>query len=285
KDGVDGSPIDPVLTFLAQHDGVVPLALDDFAEACTRTRSVPVRRVKTAGGETVTVATVYDLLMAQYGVARGFAVGYSANYDDDNQPYSPAWAEKYTGLSRQVLIRFAREWGSTAEATQGKCTVIIGAGINHWYHGNLMYRAAIHALMFSGCVGVNGGGLAHYVGQEKLAPGESWAAIAFARDWLPAVRLQNAPSWHYVHTDQWRYERDFTDYHTVPPGNGNGTSSLAHGHTIDTQIRAVRSGWLPFYPQFNKNSLEVVKEAEGAGAKTDDAVVNHAVQQLKERSL
>ena len=34
--------------------------------------------------------------------------------------------------------------------------VIIGAGINHWYHANLMYRAGIHALMFCGCVGVNG---------------------------------------------------------------------------------------------------------------------------------
>jgi nitrate reductase alpha subunit len=111
------------------------------------------------------------------------------------QPYTPAWSEKYTGLSRNVLLRFAREWGETAERTKGRCTVIIGAGINHWYHANLMYRAAIHALMFGGCIGVNGGGLAHYVGQEKLAPGESWAAIAFARDWMPAVRLQNAPSW------------------------------------------------------------------------------------------
>ena len=73
-------------------------------------------------------------------------------------------------MGRDVLIRFAREWGKTALLTKGKCTVIIGAGVNHWYHGNLMYRAAIHALMFCGCVGVNGGGLAHYVGQEKLAP-------------------------------------------------------------------------------------------------------------------
>ena len=38
-------------------------------------------------------------------------------------------------------------------------------------------------MMFCGCVGVNGGGLAHYVGQEKLAPMESWSAIAFAKDW------------------------------------------------------------------------------------------------------
>jgi len=287
KDGLDGSTIDPVLSFITQCDTVVGVAFNDFGEGRTVLRSVPARKVKTADGQVATVTTVYDLLMAQYGVARGLTGDYPANYDDESQSYTPAWMEKYTGLSRQVLIRFAREWGNTAELTSGKCTVIIGAGINHWYHANLMYRSAIHALMFCGCIGVNGGGLAHYVGQEKLAPGESWAAIAFGRDWMPAIRLQNAPSWHYVHTDQWRYERDFTDYHTVPPTNGNGSSSshLAHGHTMDTQVRAVRSGWLPFYPQFQKNSLEVVKEAEAGGAKTPEAVVDHAVRQLKDRKL
>jgi nitrate reductase alpha subunit len=287
KDGIDGSAIDPALTFIEQRDAVVLVALNDFGDGRTITRSVPVRRVKSASGETIIVATVYDLLMAQYGVSRGLEGEYPANYDDESQPYTPAWTEKYTGISRQVLLRFAREWASTAELTNGKCTVIIGAGVNHWYHANLMYRAAIHALMFCGCIGVNGGGLAHYVGQEKLAPGEPWSAIAFGRDWFPAARLQNAPSWHYVHTDQWRYERDFTDYHTVPPANGDGSSSasLAHGHTMDLQVRAVRSGWLPFYPQFQQNPLEVVKEAEASGAKNDEAVVDYAVQQLKQRKL
>ncbi len=283
KDGLDGSDIDPVLTFLGDADGVVPLRLHDFGEGRTVRRNVPVKRVQLADGKTVTVATVYDLLFAQYGVARGLEGEYPADYNDETQPYTPAWAEKYTGMGRETLIRFVREWGSTAAATRGKCTVIIGAGVNHWYHNNLMYRAAMHALMFCGCVGVNGGGLAHYVGQEKLAPMESWSAIAFARDWMPAVRLQNAPSWHYVHTDQWRYERQFTDYHTVPPANGNG--SLARGHTMDMQVRAVRSGWLPFYPQFERNPLDVVSEAQDAGARNAGEVIKHVVRQLKERKL
>ncbi len=84
----------------------------------------------------------------------GLPGGYSANYDDANAPYTPAWSEKYTGVGREVLIRFAREGGTTAEHTNGKCTILIGAGINHWYHDNLTYRAGIHALMFCGCVGV-----------------------------------------------------------------------------------------------------------------------------------
>jgi nitrate reductase alpha subunit len=283
KDGADGTDIAPALTLLAENDGIVQVKLDDFGEGRTLLRGVPVKRLQAADGTTVTVATVYDLLMAQYGVPRGLPGQYPTDYNDPDLPYTPAWAERYTGLSRDVVIRFAREWGRTAELTRGKCLVIIGAGINHWYHGNLMYRAAIHTLMFGGCVGVNGGGLAHYVGQEKLAPMEPWSALAFGRDWFPAARLQNAPSWHYINTDQWRYEKAFTDYHTVPAEQP--PDSLAQGHTADVQVKAVRNGWLPFYPQFNKSPLEVVKTAEAAGAATPEEVVAHAVRQLKDGQL
>ena len=283
KDGVDGSEIDPVLTFLQSNDGVAQAQFDDFGEGRSIQRGVPVKKIRTADGKTVTVATIYDLLMAQYGVSRGLPGDYPKDYNDESQPYTPAWSEKYTGMSRDMVIRFAREWATTAELTKGKCTVIIGAGVNHWYHANLMYRAAIHALMFCGCVGVNGGGLAHYVGQEKLAPMEPWSAIAFARDWFPAARLQNAPSWHYIHTDQWRYEKSFTDYHTVPANQQTG--SLASGHTADTQVRAVRNGWLPFYPQFNVNPLDIVKQAESAGAKSDAEIYSHVVRQLRDEKL
>ena len=58
--------------------------------------------------------------MAQYGVNRGLAGDYPADYDDDNAPYTPAWSEKYTGVDRDVLIRFAREWGTTAEHHAGQ---------------------------------------------------------------------------------------------------------------------------------------------------------------------
>ncbi|MFQ5627177.1 MAG: nitrate reductase subunit alpha [bacterium] len=283
KDGQDGSEIAPALTFLEANDGEAQVRFDDFGEGQSILRGVPVKKIKTANGA-VTVATVYDLLMAQYGVPRGLGGAYPENYDDENAPYTPAWSEKYTGLSRDNLVKFAREWGTTAAFTKGKCTIIIGAGINHWYHGNLMYRAGIHALMFCGCVGVNGGGLAHYVGQEKLAPGESWGAVALAKDWFGPSRVQNAPSWHYVNTDQWRYEKAFTDYHTVPPNQKEG--SLALGHTMDAQVRAVRNGWLPFYPQFEKNPIALAEEAiQATGSKEEKDVIQYVVEQLKNRKL
>ncbi len=281
EDGKDGSEIRPALTFLENHDEVFQVSFDDFAQGSALLRGVPMRWVETEDGGKVPVATIYDVLMAQYGVGRGLPGAYPEDYDTVDSPYTPAWAESYTGMGREMVIRFAREWAVTAEKTEGKCTIIIGAGINHWYHANLMYRAGIHALMFCGCIGVNGGGLAHYVGQEKLAPGESWGALAFGKDWGGPPRLQNAPSWHYVNTDQWRYEKSFTDYHTVP----QPPQKHAEGHTMDLQVKAVRNGWLPFYPQFDKNTLELVKEAREQGAESDEEIVAWVVEQLKERQL
>ena len=53
--------------------------------------------------------------------------------------------------------------------------MIIGAGMNHWYHDTDMnYRGVINLLMLCGCIGQSGGGWAHYVGQEKLRPQTGW---------------------------------------------------------------------------------------------------------------
>ena len=71
-------------------------------------------------------------------------------YDDADAAYTPAWQERFTGVSAPEVIRFAREWATTAEKTGGKCSVIIGAGVNQWYHGDHAYRAAIAGLVLQG---------------------------------------------------------------------------------------------------------------------------------------
>ena len=255
RDPQTGEDLNPELTFAETCDDTRLLPFEDFAGGSVVKRGVPVRYVQTEQGQ-VAVTTVFDLLMAQFGVPRGLPGEYPQSYDEDS-PYTPAWQEKYTGIHRETVIRFAREWGENGEKTNGKNLIIIGAGVNHWYHNNLLYRSAITALMLTGSVGVNGGGLAHYVGQEKLANHASWGSIAFGQDWGTAARQQNAPSFHYVHTDQWRYERGYTAYDFLP----GEAEDEAKEHTIDMQVRAVRRGWLPFYPQFNRTSPEVVREA------------------------
>jgi nitrate reductase alpha subunit len=261
EDGVDSSRIDPALTFLGQPD-TVPVLFDDFAGPTRLRRHVPVRYVDTAGGR-VAVATVYDLLMAQFGVGRGLPGDYPSTYDED-APYTPAWQEKHTGIGRQTVIRLAREFAANAEATQGRSMIIIGASINHWYNNNLAYRAPITALILCGCCGKNGGGMNHYVGQEKLTLVAPWTSLAFALDWVKTPRRQQSPTWHYVHSDQWRYEREFTEYARVPDG-----ARWAKGHALDLAAKAVRLGWMPFYPQFRDNPLDLPRVAAAEGAVTE----------------
>ncbi|HET9753705.1 MAG TPA: nitrate reductase subunit alpha, partial [Myxococcales bacterium] len=281
KDGADGTALDPRLTLLEENAATCEVELRDFASGGAVRRSVPVQYVETRGG-TVPVTTVYDLLFAQYGVGRGLPGAYPTSYDDASMPYTPAWQERHTGVPRADVIRFAREWAGTAEKTSGRCSIVIGAGVNQWYHGDLSYRAAIASLVLCGCVGRNGGGLNHYVGQEKLAPVAPWAALAWGLDWARPPRLQNAPSFHYVHTDQWRYERTADEEKVNPAASRDALSS---GHTIDQQVRAVKLGWLPFFPQFDRNPAQVVREAEAAGAKTDAEIAQWVAAQLREKKL
>ena len=279
ENSVDDKPYSPLLTFLNDHDAVLQTQFVEWGMDSKSLRGVPVRNLQTAAGETVAVTTVYDLIMAQYGVGRGLAGDYPADYTDKDAAYTPAWQEIFTGVDARTILQFAREWGSTAEITEGKCMIIIGAGINHWYHANLIYRAGAMALMLSGCVGKNGGGLNHYVGQEKLAPMESWSALAFAKDWQNAVRLQQAPIWHYINTSQYRYDGNYSRYNTVP------VNAMTGQHTADTIFKSVRNGWMPFYPQFKQNTLELGKEAVAAGAADDDAIKGYVLEKLKSKEL
>ena len=271
-------PYDPVLTLLGRTDRVVQTAFTEFGLDQTVYRGVPVVEIETVDGP-VLVTTVYDLTMSQYGVSRGLEGNYPADYSDKNAAYTPAWQEIFTGISADTVLQFAREWASTAEITGGKCMIIVGAGINHWYHGNLMYRAGAMALMLTGCVGKNGGGLNHYVGQEKLAPVDSWSSIAFARDHVPAARLQQAPIWHYINTCQYRYDGQFNRYNTVPDND------ITNQHTADLIYKSVRMGWMPFFPQFNESTLRLCEEAIENGATNDDQIKQYVLEKLQKKEL
>ncbi len=103
-------------------------------------RNVPVKTITLADGSIAHVATVFDLLVANYGIDRGLGGGNVASSFDDDVPYTPAWQEKITGVSRQQVIIVAREFAQNAHKTKGKSMVILGAGLNHWYHMDMNYR-------------------------------------------------------------------------------------------------------------------------------------------------
>lgn len=232
------------------------------------TRNVPVMEIATADGGRAKVATVYDLMMANYGLDRAFGGENVASSYDEDVPFTPAWAERITGVKRDAIVTVAREFATNAEKTNGRSMIIIGAGMNHWYHMDMGYRGVINLLVFCGAVGQSGGGWSHYVGQEKLRPQTGWTPLAFGLDWSRPPRHQNATSFFYAHTDQWRYETVTTAEilsPTAPEGDWNASF-------IDFNVRAERMGWLPSAPQLKQNPLDIAAKARAEGMQPKDYV-------------
>ncbi|MDR3525004.1 MAG: nitrate reductase subunit alpha [Acetobacteraceae bacterium] len=232
-------------------------------------RNIPVRSLRLRDGETL-VATVFELVCANYGLDRGFGGENVATSYDEDVPFTPAWAERITGVPRHHIIHVAREFADNAEKTTGRSMVILGAGLNHWFHMDMAYRGIINMLVFCGCIGQSGGGWSHYVGQEKLRPQTGWAPIAFGLDWSKPPRQQNGTSFFYAHTDQWRYETlNVSDIlsPTAPAGDWSGSP-------IDYNVRAERMGWLPSAPQLKQNPLGIAASARAAGLTPADYVAS-----------
>jgi nitrate reductase alpha subunit len=265
------------------HDDVVGVRFPYFGGAATNgfamtdhpdvlVRNVPVKRMMLPEGETL-VACVYDVFLANYGVDQGFGGDHMPATYNEVEPYSPAWAEAITSVPREQIIAVARGFAGNAEKTNGKSMVIIGAAMNHWYHMDMNYRAAINMLVMCGCVGQSGGGWSHYVGQEKLRPQTGWAPLAFATDWSRPPRQQNATSYFYAHSDQWRYETVAMSEILSP----TAPAGVWDGSMIDFNAKAERMGWLPSAPALQCNPLNLAREAAAAGVDPKA----HALEGLK----
>ena len=277
-DNEDGTRVEPALS-IADHganwEEIVFPYFDNVANG-TFKRPIPTKKVKMADGSERLVTTVHDLMLSQYGVNRIGSDLEASGYDDAESFYTPAWQEKITNVKPELVTQIAREFAQNALDTGGRSMIIMGAGINHWFNSDTIYRAILNLVTLTASQGVNGGGWAHYVGQEKCRPIEGWSTIAFARDWQAPPRLQNATSYFYFATDQWKYEEMGADL-LMSPTEGKPR----YEHPADYNVLAARLGWLPSYPQFNKNSLVFAEEAAEAGKTTTEDIVAHTLEQIK----
>jgi nitrate reductase alpha subunit len=213
-------------------------------------RGVPA--VRLPGGPLVT--TVFDLLLAQYGVGRpGLPGQWPASYEDAGSPGTPAWQEAHTSVPAAKCVKIAREFARTAERSKGRCMILMGAGTNHWFHSETIYRAFLALLKLTGCQGRNGGGWAHYVGQEKCRPVTGWATLAAASDWSRPPRQMIGAAYWFLNTDQWRYDHFTADVLASPLGEGRFAGMTG----ADCVALSARSGWMPSYPTFDRNPLEL----------------------------
>ncbi len=266
---LDLGDVEPRLSVYGSDGGSVPLTLPRFDDVSGRgeplRRGVPVTEV---GGRVVT--TVFDLLLAQYGVGRdGLPGEWPAGYDDP-QPYTPAWQEEITSVPARKAIKIAREFARNAEESGGRSMILMGAGTNHWFHSDLIYRSFLTLTMLCGCQGVNGGGWAHYVGQEKVRPITGYQQIANGLDWSRPPRQMISTAFFYLHTSQWRYDTYAADVLSSPVG----PRRFAGKSTADLLALSARLGWMPSFPTFDRNSLDLVDQADAAGQEPPTFVVD-----------
>ncbi|MGF7166038.1 nitrate reductase alpha subunit [Pantoea sp. AN62] len=288
RDGTTQQEVQLQLSLLGGHDEVVEVGFPYFGGITSEhfnsvaldeilLHKLPVKRLQLADGSEALVTSVYDLTLANYGLERGLGDANCAQNYDEVKAYSPAWAEQITGVSRQNIIRIAREFADNAEKTRGRSMIIVGAGMNHWYHMDMNYRGLMNMLIFCGCVGQSGGGWAHYVGQEKLRPQTGWAPLAFGLDWQRPPRQMNSTSFFYNHSSQWRYETLATSELLSPLAD----KSRYSGSLIDLNVRSERMGWLPSAPQLNVNPLRIAAQAQAAGL----SPLDYTVESLKKGTL
>ncbi|MEU0684571.1 nitrate reductase subunit alpha [Streptomyces albogriseolus] len=273
KWNLDLGAVDPLLSAEGADEAPVAVELPRYdapdGSAGRLRRGVPVRRV---GGRLVT--TVYDLLLAQYGVGRAGLPGeWPASYEDADAPYTPAWQAAITGVAVEKATRIAREFAANAEESGGRSMIIMGAGTNHWFHSDTIYRAFLTLTTLTGCQGVNGGGWAHYVGQEKVRPITGYSAIATASDWNRPARQMIQTAYWYLHSDQFRYDPFSAD--TLAAAGAGGP--FAGKSTADVIAQSARMGWMPSYPTFDRNPLDLADEADATGR----PVAEHIVGELK----
>src|SRR5699024_7202610 len=258
----DGSDTQLSLTEIERSDDVLDVAYPYFGGVVNEhftpneqgdvlVRKVPTRTLAGADGDVV-VATVFDLLCGHFGVDRGLG-GECATSFEDNVPYTPAWPEKINGTPADRVIQVARGFADNAEKTEGRSMVIVGSGINHWFHQDVTYRALINMLMLCGTVGQSGGGWVHYTGQEAVRPELGWSTLAFGLDWQRPPRQMAGTDYFYLHSDQWRYETLGTDDLLSPLADDRERHK---GTIVDCSVRAQRMGWLPSAPQLNRSPLQ-----------------------------
>ncbi len=142
--------------------------------------------------------------------------------------YDPASVSRITGVDAALITKIAREFAATKPSR-----IIEGAGVNHYFHNDLMNRSMILLAALTGNVGIPGGGFDHYVGQEKFWCEEGFFKLAYPLG-NKKQRFQPTTLWTYVHAGI----------------EGDHESLELWQRPISEYIKeSVSKGWMPLYPK------------------------------------
>ena len=91
---------------------------------------------------------------------------------------------------------------------------------------------------------------------------------ANASDWSRPTRTMIATAFFYLASDQWRYDTADNAHLASPLGEGR----FAGKSPADLIAASARMGWMPSYPTFNWNPLELADAVERSGEQLGDFV-------------
>ena len=124
KDAVSGKDIHPRLSVHGDHDEIIDLAFPYFGGETYKhehfnaskhdeiiTREVAVKKHPE---DAFLYCTVFDLMVANYGIARGIEDDNAATAYEQDLPYTPAWQEQITGVPAEQVITTARQSADNA---------------------------------------------------------------------------------------------------------------------------------------------------------------------------
>jgi nitrate reductase alpha subunit len=126
---LDLDDADPLLTAAGGDGGEVSEVVLPRFDTADGSGAVVVRGVpfRTVAGRRVT--TVFDLLLATYGVGRdGLPGQWPTGYDDPEHPLHPGVAGEITGVPAAKAERIGREFAQNALDSGGRSMIIMGAG-------------------------------------------------------------------------------------------------------------------------------------------------------------
>ena len=235
---------------------LLPAFRTPTAPARCSTGACPARRV---GDHLVT--TVFDLMLAQYGVRRdGLPGDWPSGYDDAATPYTPAWqagdhrrAGRAVHPGRPRVRRERRGVPRAFDDHHGRRHLPVVprrrdvpgdplAARPHRVHGP--QRRRLGALRRPGEV-----------------PPDHRLDLAGQRARLDAATADHDRHRVLVHAHRPVAQRRLLGrLARLAAGQGH----LAGMHTADTIAQSARLGWMPFYPQFSANPLEVAEDAQAA---------------------
>jgi anaerobic dimethyl sulfoxide reductase subunit A len=177
--------------------GVIHHFMEGKAKSNARMIVVDPRYTDTAGGredqwipirpgtDTAFVAAMAHVMIKEDLVDQAFLDKYCVGYDEktlpesapansdyksyilglggDNTEKTPKWASTITGIPEDIIIKAAREIGSTKP-----CAIIQGWGLQRTANGEIASRAISMLSLLTGNVGINGGGTGAREGSSSI---------------------------------------------------------------------------------------------------------------------